>query len=116
MVASITLSVTGSWLQPAGNNIPCAASSLESSAGSSVSTWCQNHLDPEPHDLLPEVVELAHQLARARPKGGKRSLREISAELAAAGHVTKSGTPYTATAIKLMLEHPRPFAITSEAA
>ena len=26
----------------AGNNIPCAASSLESSARSSVSTWCQN--------------------------------------------------------------------------
>src|SRR6516225_4760632 len=29
-------------LQPAGNNIPCAASSLESSARSSLSTWCQN--------------------------------------------------------------------------
>jgi hypothetical protein len=31
-------------------------------------------------------------------------MREISAELAAAGHTTKSGTPYAATAIKLMLE------------
>ncbi|MGY8681100.1 hypothetical protein Q2941_25330 [Bradyrhizobium sp. UFLA05-153] len=37
-------------------------------------------------------------------KGGKRSLCEISAELAAAGYTTKSGTPYAATAIKLMLE------------
>ena len=52
-----------------------------------------------------EVVELARKLARARPKGGKRSLREISAELAAAGHTTKSGKPYAATAIKLMLEN-----------
>jgi hypothetical protein len=32
-------------------------------------------------------------------------LREISAELAAAGHTTKSGKPYAATAIKLMLEN-----------
>jgi DNA invertase Pin-like site-specific DNA recombinase len=56
-------------------------------------------------ETKPETVELARKLARARPKGGKRSLREISAELAAAGHTTKSGTPYAATAIKLMLEN-----------
>ena len=56
-------------------------------------------------ETKPEVVEMAGKLARARPKGGKRSLREISAELAAAGHTTKSGRPYTATAIKLMLEN-----------
>jgi DNA invertase Pin-like site-specific DNA recombinase len=55
-------------------------------------------------ETKPEVVELARKLARARPKGGKRSLREISAELAAAGHTTKSGTPYAATAIKKMLQ------------
>jgi DNA invertase Pin-like site-specific DNA recombinase len=55
-------------------------------------------------EAKPEVVELARKLARARPKGGKRSLREISAELAAAGHTTKSGTPYAATAIKKMLQ------------
>ena len=55
-------------------------------------------------ETKPEVVELARQLSRARPKGGKRSLREISAVLEAAGHVTSAGTPYTATAIKLMLE------------
>jgi len=52
----------------------------------------------------PETVELARKLARARPKGGKRSLREISAALAEAGHVTKTDTPYAATAIKHMLE------------
>jgi hypothetical protein len=51
----------------------------------------------------PETIELARRLARARPKGGKRSLREVSASLAEAGHTTKSGKPYAATAIKLML-------------
>ena len=51
----------------------------------------------------PETVELAHKLARARPKGGKRSLREISAALAEAGHTTNTGKPYAPTAIKLML-------------
>jgi DNA invertase Pin-like site-specific DNA recombinase len=51
----------------------------------------------------PETVDLAHRLARTRPKGGKRSLREISAALAEAGHTTKTGKPYAATAIKLML-------------
>jgi DNA invertase Pin-like site-specific DNA recombinase len=52
----------------------------------------------------PETVELARKLARGRPKGGKRSLREISATLAEAGHVTKNGNRYAATAIKLMLD------------
>lgn len=51
----------------------------------------------------PDTVELARRLARARPKGGKRSLREISAALAEAGHTTKTGKPYAPTAIKLML-------------
>jgi hypothetical protein len=51
----------------------------------------------------PETVELARRLARGRPKGGKRSLREISAALAEAGHTTNTGTPYAPTAIKLML-------------
>lgn len=55
-------------------------------------------------ETKPETVEMVRKLARTRPKGGKRSLREISAELAAAGHTTKSGTPYAPTAIKLMLE------------
>ena len=41
----------------------------------------------------PETVEFARKLARARPKGGKRSLREIAAALAEAGHMTKTGNP-----------------------
>jgi hypothetical protein len=45
----------------------------------------------------PETVELARRLARARPKGGKRSLREISAALAEAGHTTNTGKPYAPT-------------------
>jgi DNA invertase Pin-like site-specific DNA recombinase len=51
----------------------------------------------------PETIKLARNLARARPKGGKRSLREISAALAEAGHATGNGKAYAATAIKLML-------------
>ncbi|MBR0969607.1 recombinase family protein [Bradyrhizobium japonicum] len=51
----------------------------------------------------PETVAFARQLARARPKGGKRSLREISAALADAGHMTQTGKPYAPTAVKLML-------------
>jgi DNA invertase Pin-like site-specific DNA recombinase len=52
----------------------------------------------------PETVGYARKLARARPKGGKRSLREIAAALAEAGHLTKAGTPYAPTAVKNMLE------------
>ncbi|MGM4872498.1 MULTISPECIES: hypothetical protein [Bradyrhizobium] len=55
-------------------------------------------------ERAPETVELARKLARARPKGGKRSLREIAATLAEAGHLTKHGNRYAATAIKLMLD------------
>ena len=54
-------------------------------------------------ELQPETVELARRLARARPKGGKRSFREVSAALAEAGHTTKTGKPYAATAVKLIL-------------
>ncbi|WP_354095908.1 recombinase family protein [Bradyrhizobium sp. RT10b] len=55
-------------------------------------------------ERAPETVELARKLARARPKGGKRSLREIAATLAEAGHLTKHGNRYAATAIKLILD------------
>jgi DNA invertase Pin-like site-specific DNA recombinase len=50
-----------------------------------------------------EAIELARKLARARPKGGKRSLREISAMLAARNYTTNTDKPYAATAIKRML-------------
>lgn len=52
-----------------------------------------------------EVVAMAKKLARLSPKTGKRrSLRAISAELAAAGYTQVSGKPYLAGSIKRMLE------------
>lgn len=55
-------------------------------------------------ETRPEVIDAARKLARTRPKGGARSLREISAELQSAGHVTGRGTPYTAAAVAKMIE------------
>jgi hypothetical protein len=49
------------------------------------------------------VVELVRQLRRRRPKGGQRSLREISAELASMGYLNERGVPYVAASIKAML-------------
>ena len=54
-------------------------------------------------ETRPEVIELARKLYRTSPKAGRRSLRTISAELAKAGHMTATGKPFAATAIKLML-------------
>jgi hypothetical protein len=52
----------------------------------------------------PEVVALARRLRRASPKTGKRrSLREVSAELAHAGYSNERGRPYAAQSIKGML-------------
>ena len=50
-----------------------------------------------------EVVTLAKKLARARPKAGKRSLREIADELAKAGYLSPSAKPYGAESVKQML-------------
>jgi DNA invertase Pin-like site-specific DNA recombinase len=52
-------------------------------------------------ELAPGAVELARRLARRRKR--QLSLREIAAELAAAGHLTRHGKPYAATAIARML-------------
>jgi DNA invertase Pin-like site-specific DNA recombinase len=54
-------------------------------------------------ELRPELVALVRQLRRRRPKGGQRSLREISAELAAQGHLNERGKPYSAASINSML-------------
>ena len=51
----------------------------------------------------PETVALARKLARYPVKGRKRSLRDVTAELEAAGHKTKDGGRYTATAVARML-------------
>ncbi len=55
-------------------------------------------------ETKPEIIALARQLARARPKGGKRSLREIAHELAQAGHLTRTGKPYGPAAVAAMLD------------
>jgi DNA invertase Pin-like site-specific DNA recombinase len=54
-------------------------------------------------ELRPELVALVHQLRRKRPKGGQRSLRDISAELAQRGHLNERGHPFSAASIASML-------------
>jgi hypothetical protein len=54
-------------------------------------------------ELRPEVVALVRQLRRKRPKGGQRSLREISAELAQRGIFNERGQPFSAVSINSML-------------
>ena len=45
-------------------------------------------------ELRPDVVAMAKQLARKKPKGGKLSLRAIAAELVEAlGHLNERGKP-----------------------
>src|SRR3954471_9905939 len=51
----------------------------------------------------PELVALVRQLRRRRPKGGQRSLREISAELTLRGYVNERGHPFSAASIAAML-------------
>ncbi|SRR6266700_6596216 len=51
----------------------------------------------------PELVAQAKRLHRRSPKRHRRSLREIARELAAMGHVNKSGRPYSASCIRSML-------------
>jgi DNA invertase Pin-like site-specific DNA recombinase len=53
----------------------------------------------------PETIAAARKLARRSPKTGKRrSLRDISAELAALGHLGQSGKPYFAGSIAHMIQ------------
>lgn len=54
-------------------------------------------------ELSPETVELARQLRRKKPKGGRLSLRAVSAALAEAGHLNSKGRPYDAKTISTML-------------
>ena len=54
-------------------------------------------------ELRPDLVALVRQLRRHRPKGGQRSLREISSELAARGHLNERGRPFSAASINAML-------------
>jgi hypothetical protein len=54
-------------------------------------------------ELRPELVALVRQLRRRRPKGGQRSLRNISAELAQRGIMNERGKPFSAASINSML-------------
>jgi DNA invertase Pin-like site-specific DNA recombinase len=54
-------------------------------------------------ELRPEVVDLAKQLRRKRRQGARLSLRQVSAELAALGHLNEIGRPYSAVSIRNML-------------
>lgn len=49
------------------------------------------------------MVDLARKLHRYPVNGRRRSLREVSAELAAAGHMSASGKPFGAEAVKRMI-------------
>ena len=59
-----------------------------------------------PQELVrdpPEVVALAKALARKRPKGGKMSLRAVSAAMAAQGFLNERGRPFNHKSIATML-------------
>jgi DNA invertase Pin-like site-specific DNA recombinase len=55
-------------------------------------------------ELNPELVREAKRLRRRSPKGGRRSLRDVAAELARLGHVNASGRAFSASSIKSMIE------------
>jgi hypothetical protein len=52
-------------------------------------------------ELHPERVASVRQLRRRRPKGGQRSLREISAKLAQRG-MNERGKPFSAAGCSLL--------------
>jgi DNA invertase Pin-like site-specific DNA recombinase len=52
----------------------------------------------------PELVALAKRLHRQKPKGGRMSLRAISAELAAQGFLNENGRPFAAASVRSMIE------------
>lgn len=51
----------------------------------------------------PEAVALAKRLARKRPKGGKMSLRAVSADMAARGYLNERGKPFNPKSVAVML-------------
>jgi DNA invertase Pin-like site-specific DNA recombinase len=59
-------------------------------------------------EVRPEIVELARKLRKPTRSGKRRSLREISAELAARGFVAqKTGRPFEAAQVARILAHKR---------
>jgi DNA invertase Pin-like site-specific DNA recombinase len=55
-------------------------------------------------ELNPKLVAAAKQLRRRSPKGGQRSLRAVSAELAAQGFLNERGQPFAASSVRAMVE------------
>ncbi len=58
---------------------------------------------PSHAELNPDMVALARQLRRKRPKGGQRSLREVAAALAERGYLNQRGKPFSAMSVRNML-------------
>src|SRR5262245_8175198 len=54
-------------------------------------------------ELRPGLVALVKKLRRRSPKGGQRSLRAISTELAGQGHVNAKGRPFNPASLAAML-------------
>ena len=54
-------------------------------------------------EARPDIVKLAKALARKKPKGGRLSLRAISAELAASGVLNERGRPFNPKSVAAML-------------
>jgi DNA invertase Pin-like site-specific DNA recombinase len=61
---------------------------------------------PSHMELRPDVVALAKDLRRKRGKMPQRSLRQISAELAARGHLNGKDRPFSAVSVSKMLAVP----------
>ena len=54
-------------------------------------------------ETRPDVVALAKRLARKRPKGGKMSLRAVSAALAEQGYLNERGKPFNPKSVSVLL-------------
>lgn len=54
-------------------------------------------------ELNPKLVSEAKRLRRRSPKGHRRSLREVAAELARLGYLNGAGRPFSPSSIKSML-------------
>jgi hypothetical protein len=66
-------------------------------------TYAQPKFADSEQSFAPSLVALVHQLRRQKPKGGRMSLRAISAELATQGFLNENGRPFAAASVKAML-------------
>lgn len=54
-------------------------------------------------ETRPEAVALAKSLARRKPKGGKLSLRDVAAAMAAQGVLNERGRPFNPKSVAVMV-------------